>query len=225
MFRKDWLIRQIEMAGRVLASIVAKVKSGEPYEALGMFDEAYQPLVGVGAKLLPVMSDDSLLAMLKPGGVPDANRWPPLIRLMVVEADIYTELGQDGDALARYRKALSLWDDLGGDGPPFDPELAEHLTTTLRDRKLTPDEQVMLVRMYERSGRFDDAEDLLFEALEARSGAGAEVLVEGATAFYRRLLDKDDEALAEGGLPRDEVEASLAEILARDVSVVPQGPE
>lgn len=53
------------------------------------------------------------------------------------------------------------------------------------------------------TGRFAEAEDLLFEGVE-RFGAGAEVTTRGR-AFYRDLEAAADEALAAGGLPRDEV--------------------
>ena len=70
--RKDWLMRQIEMIGRMLAAILGKARSGQQVEALGMFDAAYQPLLGVGSKLLPLLSDEQLLEMLTPGGMPDS---------------------------------------------------------------------------------------------------------------------------------------------------------
>jgi hypothetical protein len=217
MFQRDWLIRQIEMAGRVLAAIVAKAKSGQPLEALGMFDQAYQPLLGVGAKLVPVMSDDQLLDTLKPGGVPDDNRWPILVRLMTTEADLHAELGHHEDALPRYRKALLLVTELGGARPSPDPGIEAHLATQLRGYRLTPDERAGVARLYERAGRFDAAEDTLFEGLEGEQAP--ESLVGAATGFYRRLLARDDEDLNTGGLPRDEVEAGLAEVLSRTPTV------
>ena len=214
MFRRDYLMRQIEMAARVLAAILAKARSGQPLEALGMFDQAYQPLLGVGSKLVPVMSDDQLLDTLKPGGVPDDNRWPVLVRLMTTEADLHAELGHHGDALPRYRKALLLVRELGGDRPSPDPSTEAHLADQLRGYDLGPDERLDVAAVYERAGRFADAEDTLFEGLEeAASDPGR--LAEAAIGFYRRLLDRDDEALEAGGLPRPEVEAGLAEVQAR----------
>src|SRR3954471_5400117 len=217
MFQRDYILRQIEMAGRVLAAIVSKAKSGQPLEALSMFDAAYQPLLGVGAKLVPVMSDQQLLDTLKPGGVPDDNRWPVLVRLMTTEADLHAELGHHEHALPRYRKALLLVRELGGTKPSPDPEVEAHLAGQLLGYLLTADERAGVALLYERAGRFSDAEDTLFEGLE---GAHApESLVEAATAFYRRLLDLDDEKLGTGGLPRDEVEAGLAEVLSRTPTV------
>jgi tetratricopeptide (TPR) repeat protein len=210
MFRKDYLMRQIEMAAKVLAAILAKARSGQPLEALGMFDQAYQPLLGVGARLVPVLSDDQLLLMLKPGGVPDDNRWPALVRLLVTEADLYMDLDQPAEALPRYRKALLLLVELGGGKPAPDPGLA--MAGRLRGFHLTVAERIDVASVYEADRHYADAEDTLFEGLDADS---ADELAEAAIAFYRRLLDKDDAELEAGNLPREEAEAGLAEVLAR----------
>jgi tetratricopeptide (TPR) repeat protein len=212
MFRKDYLMRQIEMAAKVLAAILAKARSGQPLEALGMFDQAYQPLLGVGARLVPVLSDDQLLLMLKPGGVPDDNRWPALVRLLVTEADLYMDLDQPAEALPRYRKALLLLVELGGGKPAPDPGLALAMAGRLRGFHLTVAERIDVASVYEADRHYADAEDTLFEGLDADS---ADELAEAAIAFYRRLLDKDDAELEAGNLPREEAEAGLAEVLAR----------
>lgn len=71
----------------------------------------------------------------------------------------------------------------------------------------------MLMHHYERTGAFGKAEDALFGLLETASG-NAEVLDWGI-AFYERLRGRSDAALAEGNLPRSELEAGLAELQAR----------
>jgi tetratricopeptide (TPR) repeat protein len=218
LLQRDWLMRQIEMAGRMLAAIIAKARSGQQLEALGMFDQAYQPLLGVGARLLPVLSDEQLLAMLNRGGLPDTDRWPVLVRLLVTEADLYAAQGDEAAAVGRYRKALMLLRELGRGDPEFDPELCAHLADRMRAHGPEPWERIQLAELYERAGRFADAEDTLFEGLDVPGGEAVvdgEELTQAAIAFYRRLLAKDDEQLAAGNLPREEAQAGLAEVLAR----------
>jgi len=212
VFRRDYIMRQIEMAAKMLAAIIAKARSGQPLEALGMFDQAYQPLLGVGARLVPVLSDEQLLLMLKPGGVPDDNRWPALVRLLVTEADLYLEVDQPEEALPRYRKALLLLVELGGSRPVPDADLALALAGRLRGFRLSVAERIDVAAVYEAVGRYADAEDTLFEGLD---GDTADELADAAIAFYRRLLDKDDAELEAGNLPRHEAEAGLAEVLSR----------
>ncbi len=59
-------------------------------------------------------------------------------------------------------------------------------------------------------GRFDRAEDALFKALALAPGTPE--LVQMGEEFYQALLQRDDEELSAGGLPRDEVVDSLAEL-------------
>lgn len=234
MFRQDWLMQQIEMAARVLAAIVSRARSGQPLEALGMFDQAYQPLLGVSASLLPVLPDEQLLERLAPGGVPDPDRWPFLVRLLITEADLYATVGDPEQAHARYRRAARIAAELGGDHSP-DPELDADVATRLRQTDPDAELRVVAARLFERAGRYADAEDTLFDAIddldaidELDDGGGGddgggersrdgEELVDAAIAMYLRLLGKDDRTLAAGNLPRDEVNQSIAECLRRSV--------
>jgi hypothetical protein len=63
---------------------------------------------------------------------------------------------------------------------------------------------------YERTGQFGKAEDSFFAILDADPDNS--VAVEFGISFYERLLRQDDLRLAEGNLPRAEVEAGLAEL-------------
>jgi len=214
--QRDWLMKQIEMVGRMLAAILGTARSGQPLEALGMFDQAYQPLLGVGAKLIPMLSDEQLLGLLRPGGVADPHRWPLVVRLLKTEGDLYAEIGEDRQALARYGKALMLLRELGGERLP-EPDLAAELARSLRAYELPPGIRIDVAWLYERAGCYADAEDTLFEGIE--DSGGDEELVEAGIGFYQRLLTRDDADLAAGDLPRAEVQSGLAELLARPPAV------
>jgi Family of unknown function (DUF6483) len=230
MLQRDWLMRQIEQAARILAAIIAKVTTGQTIDVLGMFDQAYRPLLGVGSTALPFLSDEQLLDMLRPGGSPDHRRWPVLAQLLAVEADVHERRGARVEALARWRRAMLLLNELGGE-PQREPALAADVARRLRDYRLRPATRVQVARLYESAGRYADAEDTLFEGLDdaaddaadanpAPDAVATDELVDASIAFYRRLLAFDDEALAAGGLPRDEVLEALAELLARPVAPV-----
>jgi hypothetical protein len=71
----------------------------------------------------------------------------------------------------------------------------------------------MLMRHYEQHGAFAKAEDALFDLLEAEPGNSD--ALEFGIAFYERLRGQSDMALAKGNLPRQELEAGLAELRQR----------
>ena len=113
-----------------------------------------------------------------------------------------------------YLKGLQLLLDIFGrneimERPDFVPTV-EAFLTGLRDAPLPLPTNAMLMRHYERIGEFARAEDVLFAMVESEP-ANVELLDFGA-AFYRRLLELSDDALAAGNLPRAEGQAGLAEL-------------
>lgn len=70
--------------------------------------------------------------------------------------------------------------------------------------------QINLISYFERMGRFADAEDALWKALEV-SGNDPEIVRRGK-AFYENCRKHADNKLEAGDLPREEVEEGLAEL-------------
>ena len=101
-------MRQIEQVGQMLARILGLAKGGRGDEALGMFDEAYKPLLGVGSRVVAVLDDGQLVDMLMSGSNPDLRRVAMALELLKAEADLYARAGQAGEAAVRYRRAVAL---------------------------------------------------------------------------------------------------------------------
>ena len=68
-----------------------------------------------------------------------------------------------------------------------------------------------LLSYYEARGMLARAEDVLYEWLDTNDPTAPE----GGLAFYTRLSSKSDQELADGGLPRAEVDQGRAEWLRR----------
>jgi hypothetical protein len=71
----------------------------------------------------------------------------------------------------------------------------------------------LLMEHYERTGQFAKAEDSLFAILDA--GPDNAAALEFGISFYDRLLRQSDMQLADGNLPRNEVEAGRSELRER----------
>ena len=85
----------------MLAHILGLAKGGRGDEALGMFDEAYKPLLGVGSPVVAVLDDGQLVDMLTSGANPDMRRVAMACQLLKAEADLYAGTGQAGEAVVR----------------------------------------------------------------------------------------------------------------------------
>jgi tetratricopeptide (TPR) repeat protein len=210
-------MRQVEQVGQMLARILGLAKGGRGDEALGMFDEAYKPLLGVGSRVVAVLDDGQLVDMLMSGSNPDLRRVAMALELLKAEADLYATTGHAGEAAVRYRRAVALAGCLAARSERLlDRELAADLLERAEELELSATQRLATARMLEALGRYADAEDVLFELIdEAPDDPGP---VEEAIAFCQRLRPLEPEQLAAGGLPIEEVNATLAELLRRPAS-------
>ena len=210
-------MRQIEQVGRILAAIIGLAKGGRGDEALGMFDEAYKPLLGVGTGVVAALDDAQLVDMLSSGSNPDMRRVALALELLKTEADLYAGAGQAGEAAVRYRRAVALAGTLAARSERLlDRELATDLLKRAGDLELSVPQRLAAARVLEALGRYADAEDALFELIDDRPDDPGPV--DEAIAFCQRLRPLEPEELVAGGLTRQEVDDTLAELLARPVA-------
>ena len=218
MYQRDYLMRQIEQVGRMLAAIMGLAKAGRGDEALGMFDEAYKPLIGVGSRVVAVLDDGQLVDLLTSGSNPDLRRVALALELLKAEADLYQGAGQPGEAALRYRRALALAGCLAARSERLlDQRLAGELLDRAGELELSAAQRLATARVLEALGRYADAEDALFELIDERPGDPDPV--EEAIAFCQRLRPLEPERLAAGGLSAAEVTDTLAELLRREPAV------
>jgi tetratricopeptide (TPR) repeat protein len=210
-------MRQIEQVGQMLARILGLAKGGRGDEALGMFDEAYKPLLGIGSRMVAVLDDGQLVDMLTSGSNPDMRRVAMALELLKTEADLYAGTGQAGEAAVRYRRAVALAGCLAARSERLlDRELAASLLERAGELELSAAQRLAVARVLEALGRYADAEDTLFELIDEAPGDPGPV--EEAIAFCQRLRPLEPEQLAAGGLPIEEGNATLAELLRRPAS-------
>jgi hypothetical protein len=92
-------------------------------------------------------------------------------------------------------------------------ERIEALKGKIEQYDVPIDARLRLFRYHERAGKYADAEDDLFDLLDA--APSDESLIEAGMDFYERLLQFKDHELILGGLSRSEVEEALAELESR----------
>jgi hypothetical protein len=207
-------MRQIEQVGRMLAAIVGLAKAGRGDEALGMFDEAYKPLLGLGSRVVAVLDDAQLVDLLTSGSNPDLRRVAMALELLKAEADLYAAAARPGEAAVRYRRAVALAGCLAARSERLlDRDLAADLLARAGDLQLSLSQRLATARVLEGLGRYADAEDALFELIDERPDDPAPV--EAAIAFCQRLRPLEPEQLVAGGLSAEEVNDTLAELLRR----------
>lgn len=221
MMQRDYILRLIEQLGQVWALLYTLVTKGQFAEALLLIDQALQRLLGLSLAQAEAVSADDLIDLIRLGGTGMdetmiADQLTVLASLLREAAEIYAIQGEPGRADSQRLKALHLFlAALTGNGSPSTPQMAEAvepLLQQLSEYELPAGVKDLLWQHFERVGQFAKSEDWLFELLEDDQADSA--TVSRGIAFFTRLLERTDEELIRGDLPREEVLAGLAQLQA-----------
>ncbi|MDP9366588.1 MAG: DUF6483 family protein [Chloroflexota bacterium] len=214
VIRQDYLMRMIQQLSGVLARVAGLRADGRPDEALEEIGEAYGRFAGLNPSLVHALSEEDLVALLRARGGLDPQRTYALAELLREEAEIFAEAGRPEEAIPRDRKALRLYLEVLPEleDAPSPPDLAglDAVLARVDPTAIPTAGRELLLRHYEGVGRFGEAEDLLFDLLDADDHAPE--TADLARAFYARLLALPDAALEAGNLPREEVEEGRARL-------------
>lgn len=218
MFQRDYILRLVEQLTKSLGAVLALKKAKRYREAEEAVAEAAKNLVGLDVRTLVALPIDPIVAMFSPGGSLDAGKCLVVAELLR-EAGELESLQQDDEGAHQCRiRALGLLLEVSGreslervpDAEGYLRKI-EALVEAVSSHPPVIAIQERLIRHHERRGNYADAEDVLFELLDA----GHEDVAPFGIELYQRLLEKSDAELERGGLPRDEVEDGLAQLRAR----------
>ncbi|MGE5411393.1 MAG: DUF6483 family protein [Clostridiales bacterium] len=213
MYNRDYILLLIEQFGLVLKKIFFHVENKEYDKALDEIDLVYKELLGVDGKLIRNMSDTQISQYLNLSGSTQFEKSLVIAELLKIEAEIEElQNGFDDYALDKYLNAFYLF-----------VEAFESREELRMERFLLDTDQIIskvkqyidsdylkykLFVYFEIRGCYAKSEDVLFELIDENY---PDILSSGK-AFYKRLLDKTDEDLINGNLPREEVHESLSDI-------------
>jgi hypothetical protein len=219
MIRRDYILRMIEEFAQALARIRSLKGSRRWGEASAALDAEFKRFIGDGAQAVAGRSETELLTRLMQDGPTHVVRDKTLMltTLLNEAGDVASAEDRMDEGRECYLKALHLLLDVLARGEVFErPEFVpkvEMLKEALEGMPLPPRTHALLMQHHERTGEFAKAENALFAMLDAEPDNGA--IVEFGVALYKRMLAQSDSALAEGALPRAEVEEGLKELLQR----------
>ncbi len=206
MYKRDYIMRMIEQLGVAYQAILGRKSAGDYDEAERAISRTGQQLLGFDMDLLRSLSDEAIIALLMR---PDASD----VGAYIIAAELLREQGEidelRGRAEASYDcnlKSLALYLEACTNAAEWCSEevvvKVRDLTARLAGYELPEHVRRKLFAYCELIGEYAEAENLLFELAEA-GAPGAAAL---GAAFYGRLGALSDAELAQGGLPRDEVE-------------------
>jgi len=214
MIEQDYFMRMVSMLARMLSRIISLKNQKDFPQALLEIQTTGRTLLGIDHSLIRQFSPAQLLVLLGTDPSLAIPRAYALGLLLKEEAEIRRVMGEEDEAGLLSLKSLELlidaWLQKGKALATDHTENIEGLLSVLAGCALPPGLLEKIMSYHEGTGRFDRAENALFEILAAKPDFAAEGL-----QFYRRLLVKSDGDLRAGNLPRDEVLEGIAELKTR----------
>jgi hypothetical protein len=200
----------IEDMTAMVAKVLTLKQDKKTTEALWEVDELLIRHFRLNSRLLNSLSVEDIIDMFRLGGVLESDKLQGVARLLKEEGGIYTAKDDREQALFRYMRSLHLFmyaDLHGADREMLNmTEEIKGLLDEVEPYRLPAKTERLLMAYMESLGHYAKAEDSLYRLREQ----GEDVAAEGAE-LYGRLLLLTPEALAQGGLPLDEVEQGQKE--------------
>lgn len=216
MIRKDYIMRLMEQLAEVIAGVLLNKRKGQYDQAVAALDDAVLRFTGIESGLAESFDIEGLLVLLRHENEIDTGRGMILAELLREKAEVI-ELSQGFEpATNLYAKSLRLYLECLSESPDLRMEThfrkIDGIAGKLEHYEIPVGLRAGLFRYCEWTGRFDRAEDHLFEWIES---GDPRAVIEGPE-FLKRLLDLPDETLIRGGLPREEVLSALRELESGD---------
>jgi hypothetical protein len=211
MIERDYFMRMISILTQMIARILFLKNKREFPKALQDIKTTSKTLLGVDSDLMRRLSPQQIMQLFGSDLTVAVPKSYVAAVLFKEEAEVRALMGEEDEPARLYLRSLTLLLDVyewaKESIEPDHPQVIEEVINKLRDYTLPAELQEKLFRYRERRGEYAKAEDVLYDILETKP----EFREEGVQ-FYRRLLEKEDEELSKGGLPRDEVVEGMEEL-------------
>ncbi len=209
-------MRQVEFMVEVIQQISGLAAEKRYDAALTVIDESLESLFGLNGLLITRLFGREPLTQIAFGEAADMRQAKLIAAAALLQeaGEIQAEQGAESESFQSLASALelllaALLDHDGTPLPEYAPEV-EALVAVLAPYHLPIHLNQLLLRYYHKQGQLDKAENVLFEMVEQTPEDG-HILEQGIT-FYQIILAENDAFLLAGNLPREEAEASLAEL-------------
>ena len=204
----------IHQLAQVLARVMGLSEIERYDEALEEIQLSSKQLLGMDLQFLTTLSDEEFVRLLSLGERFDVEKCVVVGELLRLVGEVKEREGDEGERFHCYATSLSLFLELlireSGVLPKEYFEKIESLIGKTSSYELPVGLKAKIFRYYEAVGRFDAAENKLFEIVEQDPQ-----FAEEGMRFYGRLRTKSEEELVHGNLPRNEVEASIKDLEKR----------
>ena len=214
-YSQDYIKRMIEQMGTFLVALKGMIAEERYDEAREQIDLGYREALSLDPQTVRDMPDDVLILNTAMSRVGDMDKSVVLGDLLTMDGEWHERTDDYDTAQLCLFKATNILTEAllrqpFGTAKDYVDRI-DALAGKLEPYDVPFETRLRLFRYHERVNRFADAEDDLFAVLDL--SPDKDELIDEGIAFYQRLLQLKDHELMLGGLPRDEAQAGLDELM------------
>ena len=212
MIERDYFMRMINIVRQMIARILFLKNEKDFPKALLDIQTTGKTLLGIDGEMARRLSPSQIMQLFGSDLTVAVPKSYVAAILFKEEADVRALMGEEEEPTRLYLRSLTLLLDVyeWAKEPiePDHPKIIDEVLGKLRDFVLPVDLLEKLFRFREVRGEYDKAENVLYDIFEVKPAFKVQGIL-----FYKRLLEKKDEELEKGGLPRTEVQEGIAELV------------
>ncbi|MDT8716291.1 hypothetical protein IAI10_06450 [Clostridium sp. 19966] len=214
MIKNDLFSEKMKRLGEVIEKIIACNKNNQ-YEASNeILNEAYKELLGIDMNLVNRLSYEDIVAFIGAYETSQSMKLIILGELLNLDANVKDKMNQHNTYINLCFKSLYAY---------LNSIMNDNTSTEICDKKVAVlldildayeidfKYKLQIIKYYELTGKFDLAEDLIYELLD--SGEDKNEILDIGIGFYDSIKNKSKEELNNGNLPLSEVNEGLEMLL------------
>ena len=207
-----------KLLGQALTKILFFKEIKDYDKVLAEIDNTASTILGLNVDMLERMPVSGIKDLLGSDPALLRSKFYAAAILLKEKGEIFELQNNEDESVSLYMKSLSLFMGELPVAENFDDEndtkAIDFVIEKLKGYELPIELKKKLALYFEKTGRYDRLDDLIFEMVEEDVR-----FIPDGISFYDRLLLKSDSQLAEGHLPRNEVEDGLAELRGKLVGI------
>lgn len=211
MLAKDYLMRMIDTLLKALAKLAFSKDAKDYKTAFSELNNVTKEFFGLDLNFVDNISDEQLINLIGKNELLLPGNCYVFGVLFNEEAEIYELQNNMERAIILYERSLSLFvEGLKNSPTVIEPDHLNKinlLTSKLNGFEITIETEENLFFYYDFSGNYAEAENIIYNLIEYDDN-----YTEKGIRFCERLLEKPNEDLIKGDLPREEVVESLSNL-------------
>lgn len=207
-------MKEVENSLRILKMDVDKSLADKDIElAKALINKQFRALIGLDIDTISTLSFNTIKNMLSKENQYNAEKFIALGELLKLEGIVSEKENDIALKVFYYKKVIEAFNEGYEEDNSIDKKFLTESIDVIEDLKLYDigiKYEKYIFRIYELLGKFDKAEDMLFQIID-ESNKDKSIISEGI-AFYNRLKELSNKDLEDGNLSLEEVRESYNEL-------------